>query len=68
MIKKNALGSILQLLAVEELYNFLKKITKSMEHQLLMFCIARKLGRLKENQYAAPSPENDIGRVCPRFF
>lgn len=65
MIKANALGSILQLLAVEELYNFLKKIIKSMEHQLLIFCIARKL---KENQYAAPSPKNDIGRVCPRFF
>ena len=30
-----------------------------MKHQLLMFCIARKLEELKENLYAAPIPEND---------
>lgn len=68
MLKMNALGSIPQLLAVEELYNFLKKITKSMEHQLLMFCIAIKLEELKENQYAAPIPENDVDGACPRLL
>ena len=55
----NAFGSIRQLLAVEELYSFLKKIIKSMKHQLLMFCIASKLEELEENWYAAPIPEND---------
>lgn len=55
----NALGSILQLLVVEEPYNFLKKIIKSVKRQLLMFCIARKLEELKENWYAAAVAEND---------
>lgn len=30
-----------------------------MKHQLLMFCNAGKLEELKENQYAAPIPENN---------
>lgn len=51
----NALGSILQLLAVEELCSILKKIIKSMKHQLLIFCNARKLEELKENRCVVQS-------------
>lgn len=58
---------------MEELDSFLKKIIKSMKHQLLMLCNAGKLEELKENQYAAPIPENNehtqgsASRAFPSF-
>lgn len=41
-----------------------------MKHQLLMLCNAGKLEELKENQYAAPIPENNEhtqGSASPAF-